>query len=289
MNALAKCFRNISVVISLWAVAPGALPAAEYEWTFSERLSIALGNGAMSYADGSVTEGLTRFGVTDGSTIPHIGGRPATYMHVPAFTGAGNGYHLKLHDSPANGGGSLINQYTVMYDLYLPGSPNWTALFNADPRNTSGNDADWYIAPDGGIGIGTGGYSPAGTIMPNTWYRIGLSVNLTANTASTYVNGTLVKQNSGTLYARDGRLALFPNNHTLHSLLLFNEASTSGVYTHELYVNTVYFTDRTLTPAQMAAFGGPNAVGIAVPEPGKWPLLGIGTLAFMLWRQHWKR
>jgi len=291
MKATSTACATSLIAASLLLMAANGVRAAQYEWTFSQGdLSPALGNGIMSYADGVITAALTTFGTTDGSTVPHIGGQPATYMHVLQLAGLGNGYHLKFNDSGANGGGGYINQYTVMYDVYLPGAAGWTALFNADPENTSGNDGDFYIAPDGGIGIGAGGYSAAGTIAPNTWYRIGFAVDLAAGASSTYVNGSLVKQNSGGLYALDGRFSLYSNADTLPSLLLFNEGDPSGIYTHELYVSSVYFTDQTLNPSQMAALGGPNAAGIApVPEPGTWALLGMGALAFAFWRRQWKK
>src|SRR6185436_9209961 len=88
----------ILVLVAMSCVAMSR--AAQYEWTFYQgNLSTTLGNGVMSYADGATTAGLTTFGTTDGTTIPHIGGQPASYMHVPAFTGLGNGYHLRLNSS----------------------------------------------------------------------------------------------------------------------------------------------------------------------------------------------
>ncbi|HWN97219.1 MAG TPA: PEP-CTERM sorting domain-containing protein, partial [Methylomirabilota bacterium] len=103
-----------------------------------------------------------------------------------------------------------------------------------------------------------------------------------------YVNGTLVKQNSGAGLL-DGRWALYSNIDAGPDLLLFNEGDTSGQYTHELYVNSIYFTDRTMTPVELTALGGPNAAGIVVPEPSTWALLGLGAVAFGLWRRSSKR
>ena len=76
-----------------------------YEWRFTNAdLSAALGNGVMTYADPSTTPGLTSFGTTDGSTVPHINGSPAKYMHVPGFTLSTDGYLLQFNDSGPNVG-----------------------------------------------------------------------------------------------------------------------------------------------------------------------------------------
>ena len=248
----------------VWSFTVSAIPAATnavYEWTFDSRnLSAAIGNGEMEYADGA-TAGLTAFGTTDGVSVPHIGGRPAGYLRVPAFAGVGNGYLLTFNDSGPNGGGAYINRYTVIFDVLVPGSLNYLPFFNTNPENA--NDADFYLVPDGGVGIGTGGYSAPGTIALNMWHRVAFVGDLVANQLRFYVNGTLVKQNnlSGLL---DGRWSLYSNVDGGPDLLLFNEGDTSGQYTHEVYVSSIAFIDRALTAGELAALGGAKAAGIFV-------------------------
>jgi hypothetical protein len=246
-----------------------------YEWRFTAGdLGAALGNGVMDYADGATTMGLTSFGTTDGSTVPHMGGVPAKYMHVPAFNNDANGYHLTFNATgPNTGTNAYINRYTAIFDLLIP-SPiavsDWLPFFNTDPFNL--NDADFYFAGDGSIGIGSG-YSSAGTILSNTWYRIVFAADLAANTLTYYVNGTNVKSR-----AADGvgeRWALYSNQDSGPDLLLFNEGDSSGTYTHELYVGSVAFTDRVLSAAEAAALGGPNANGILVRSFSPQPTLSI--------------
>jgi hypothetical protein len=257
--------------------------AADYEWTFSQgNLNAAFGDGVMQYADGAISQGLTGFGTTDGSTVPNINGQAATYMRVPAFSGLGNGYLLTLTSSGPNGGGAYINQYTFIFDVLSPGSLNWTPFFNTEPGNA--NDADFYLAGDGSIGIGILGYSGAGVIQADAWYRIAFAADLGAGTVSYFVNGSSVyDQTGGSLL--DGRLSLYSNADTGADVLLFNEGDTSGQYTHELLVNSIYFTDRMLSAADIAALGGPNALGIAVPEPSSLLLLALGAGAFAAWRR----
>jgi len=262
-------------------------PYTGYEWRFtSGDLVAALGDGVMDYADGATTMGLTTFGTTDGSTVPHIGGVPAKYMHVPAFTSDANGYLLTFNATgPNTGTNAYVNRYSAIFDLLIP-SPiaggDWLPFFNTDPFNL--NDADFYFAGDGSIGIGGGGYSSAGTILANTWYRIIFAADLAANTLTYYVNGAAVKTRSAD--GLGGRWALYSNQDAGPDLLLFNEGDSSGVYTHDLYLASVAFTDRAMTAADAAALGGPNANGILVRSFAPRPALTIqsaGGNAIVSW------
>ncbi|MDQ6632296.1 MAG: hypothetical protein M3Y82_11175, partial [Verrucomicrobiota bacterium] len=231
-------------------------PPLIYEWTFDHHdLSAALGPGLLTYAD-DATPGVTSFGTTDGATLPHIGGKPAAYMHVPAFTGLSNGYLVELTASDPNGGGQFINQYTFIADVLLPGSVNFMPFFNTNPQNQ--NDADFYIAPNGSVGIQV--YSSPGLITSNTWYRIAFVADLALSRLIYFVNGLPVgTNNTPTL---DGRWALFSEDNPGADLLLFNEGDLSGVYTHEVYVAHVAMIPRNLSASEIAILGGPVAEGI---------------------------
>ena len=253
------------VVGDVWSFTTKPINNAIYEWNFANGdLAPALGNGIMAYADGVTTSNLTVFGTTDGSTVPHIGGKPAKYLRAPAFTGIGNGYSVTFTDSPPNGGGVTINQYTAIFDVLLPATINWFPFFNTNPSNAIGNDADFYVAPDGSLGIFAIGYSAAGTISANTWYRIAFAADLTANTVTYYVNGAPVCTGVADI---DGRHSIYSNMNPGPDLLLFNEGDTSGVYTHVVYLSSFFFTDRTMSAPEIAALGGPKARGILEPAP----------------------
>lgn len=258
------------------SLAAGQTGAASYEWTFNGgNLSASLGSGSMTYAGASA--GLTTFGTTGGG-VPNIGGNVANYMHVPAFTSAANGYLLEFANTGPNGGGLYVNNYTIIFDVYIP-SP-WpldymVPFFNTNPGN--GNDADFYLYGDGEIGIGGGGYSAPGALTPDTWNRVAFVANCSAGTLSYYVNGTNVKTRGG-VSLDDGIFALYSNLDPGADLLLFNEPT--GLYTHELYLNSVAFVDYAMTGTELSSLGGPNALGIlAVPEPSSLSIALFGLLA----------
>jgi len=83
------------------------------------------------------------------------------------------------HGIPANGGGSLVNQWTLQIDFSVPMLDTWYAFFQ-----TLDGDADLFVAkteaPDIGrvpnsIGCGSTRYTEA-TITAETWYRMLVSV-----------------------------------------------------------------------------------------------------------------
>jgi hypothetical protein len=253
-----------------------------YEWRFTQGdLSTDLGNGVMSYAD-SGTAGQTAFGTTDGSSVPHINGTPAKYMHVPAFVSDIDGYQLSLNDTGPNvETNDYINRYTVLFDALVPAPLDWLPFFNTDPLNL--NDADFYLAYDGSIGIGDG-YSATGVVNANTWNRIAFVADLAANTLTYYVNGTNVATKVAD--GLGGRWSLYSALDSVPQLWLFNEGDSSGTYTHQLYISSVAVADRVLNGAEVAALGGPSANGILRPSFASRPPLTIqrsGTNAAVSW------
>lgn len=238
-------------------------PAVFGLWNFDGDLSLAAGVGALEYADGDLTAGLTSFEVTDGGAVPHIDGQPAQFMRVPAFAELSNGYNLTL-PMPPNGGGRYVNQYTLILDVLVPLDVNWLPFFNTNPGNSSGNDADFYLSDTGALGIGALGYSPGGTIAPDTWYRIAFVANLASGRVTYYVNGQAVHTRTGGPLL-DGRFSLNSQNDPGTDLRLFNEGDTSGQYTHEVLVNSLFFTDRAMSASEVQALGGPTAAGIPAP------------------------
>jgi uncharacterized protein YjdB len=96
-----------------------------------------------------------------------------------------------VHGIVPNGGGSKVNEYTLMLDVLGSSSEfaGWLSVYNTRPNN-SGEGVLWI---DGGgyIGYATlGGYSNAVTLTPDTWHRVVIAAKL-GESLKVYVDGQL--------------------------------------------------------------------------------------------------
>jgi hypothetical protein len=266
MHSKAASIRASVLVLAL----PALAQAANYEWTFNDgSLTDFFSNGTMTPS--GVT--ATNIEFTNGGAIPHIGGVPARVLNVPVFNDFADGFQLALNATGPNGGGSYVNQYTFIFDVYSPGAAGWQALFQTDPLNSPDNDADWYIAPDSSLGIADIGYSAPQAVTQDAWHRLTFAAAL-GSEINYYIDGVLVGTFGGN--AIDGRFALYSNLDGGDDVRLFNEGDQSGNYTHAMYVNSVAFVDRKLSDAEIVALGEPKAAGILAPEPGAGLVLLLG-------------
>jgi hypothetical protein len=266
---------RIKSLLALVLALPTFVQAANYEWTFNAgNLADFFGNGTMT-PSGATTSNIV---FTDGGTIPHIGGVAARVLNVPVSADFADGFQLALNATGPNGGGLYVNQYTFIFDIYSPGAAGWQALFQTDPFNAPGNDADWYIAPDSSLGISGIGYTSPGAVTQDSWHRLTFAATL-GTEVKYYIDGMLAGTFGG--HEIDKRFALYSNLDAGDDVRLFNEGDTSDNYTHNLFVNSIAFVDRQLSDAEVAALGAPKPAGILVPEPaaGAFLLLGIAGLA----------
>jgi predicted phosphodiesterase len=212
------------------------------QWEFNGSLASATGgsNLVAGFAAPATAPGVA-------FTTTTIAGQTA---QVASFT---RGTFFRMtHGLGVNGGGAFLNRYTVVMDVMFPTRPTgWAALWQTGPANA--NDADWFINPQGGIGIG-GNYG--GTLADGTWYRLALVVDATTGTYNSYVNGAAVQQNTGVTldsrFSADGVALLFADE---------DQENAAG------YVNSVQVRPEALTAADVAALGGPAAGGIPTPQP----------------------
>lgn len=111
-------------------------------------------------------------------------------------------YYRMAHGAEANGGGSYLNQYTLVFDFKIPVLGFWYSFYQTNEANA--NDGEAFVNPNGQIGVGATGYS---TIMieENVWYRLAIAIDLAAGSITYYLNGTEIQQGTG--LGVDGRFS----------------------------------------------------------------------------------
>lgn len=233
-------------------------------WQFNGDFSRAAGGGSLVPASSVSAQQIT----FEAATIDNL---PAQVASVPAFSAGAHGLHLAM-PTTGNGGGEYLNQYTFVWDIFIPEAVSWTPLFNTEP--SGGNDADFYVSDAGALGIGALGYSPGGLILPDTWYRIAFTADLPRGEVIYYINGTQVHKRTGGSLA-EGRFALYTGTHTGADVLLFSEPT--GDYNHALKVNSMLFVDRALTPDEITALNGPKARGLVKPLAANYASFGLNN------------
>jgi YVTN family beta-propeller protein len=188
-----------------------------------------------------------------------IGGQPARVMAFGS-NAVSEGFYVR-HGIKPNGGGRFVNQYTLLMDVLFPAPADgqWRSLFQTDPFNRPGNDADFLVgngsATPNPNGLGAEGVFH-GTLAPGTWYRMAFVVDLTAPAGrqlTKYINGINVGSQSLS-GGVDGRFALGP------AAQLF--ASGVAGFTQPGFVNSIQFVNSVVPPAKIAALGGPTAAGL---------------------------
>jgi len=263
--------RSVGLVVAL---TPIAASGAEFMWNFNagdlSTTSQVGGTAQLDYFNFE-TQAVTQFGNTASNpNVPDLPDGPASYVFTGVIPNDGvGGYGLSYTGVTGNGGGIYVNDFTFIFDVFIP-TLNWTPFFNTNESHN--NDADWYVAPDGRLGIGSIGYAPAGTVASGEWTRLAFVRDRTNNIVKYYKNG--VEVFSGAAGSVDGRFSLYTSSDgsgpspASNSLIIYGEGDTSGNYTNDIYTSSIFFADSALSPLKIGAMGGPRAAGIALPLLG---------------------
>jgi hypothetical protein len=247
------------------------------QWDFNSGNLTATVGQALQYFDSTV-QADTSFGTTTSLGVSDIAGQPASVMFCnPSVIGAANWGGLILPNGMGpNGGGTNVNQYTVIVDLLYP---NWTsgfyrALWQTTPQDT--NDADAFFNGNNGIGISS---QYDGTLTLDEWHRVVLAFDLTKREFGKYIDGTNVLTGpvgaapfgpndaqylSASTVPTDGggvdmRWSLGPT-----ALLLADGGDDGEV--QPVYVSSVQVRNARMTDAAIAALGAPTATKIPRPS-----------------------
>jgi len=238
------------VFLALGLAVPGNALANATQFDFAGNLRATLGAGTLDYYGAS--SGLVLFGTASSFGLPALPGGDASVMQFPAFSPS-QGLSFDTASEPS-GGGSMVNQYTMIWDVLYPnvGAVGFACLYQADGTNAS--DGEVFIRNDGGIGV-HGQYH--GKVNSNQWHRIAVVVDLVTQKMAKYVDGEHVGTQDLSS-AVDGRHALHAAGAALQTLLLTDNDNE----TNDGYINCFYFVDQLLSDSDIAEFGGPHADGV---------------------------
>ncbi|HTI71015.1 MAG TPA: hypothetical protein VMF06_13680 [Candidatus Limnocylindria bacterium] len=196
----------------------------------------------------------TEFGTTTSFGIPDINGKPAKVMHVPGDVSPRIGYAM-THGIPPNGGGTKVNQYTLVMDVLVAETgPGAAALLRVRPTGADDGDLFWQ---GNNFGQGGGGYNGTGAFTPGVWHRVVAAYDEAATppVVTKYVDG--IKQDDWT--ANQG---LDHPRRALNPVAYLFADGTPADERREMWVNSVQIRPGKLSDAQIVLLGGPDANGI---------------------------
>lgn len=260
--------------------------------------------------------GIGNLGANDGTVV----------MRVPDARGYGLVTGLMASFQRAGSPPAKLNRYSVVMDVYVPGStdaiqpPNYLTLV----QTRLGQDNAWFIKKStDATGVAT---SYGGAVTPNAWNRLALVMSLDEPTSlpryQAFVNGALASSlvwdavdalrgtpDFGTREQElltydlvpDGTFSIGTLNDSFSglgsqsALFLFNadrNDAANGLLTGELgelYVANLQFRDDALSAGDVLALGGAAPGVVPVPEPSTWALLGAAGAAALVGRRASRR
>ena len=251
----------------------------EYEWDFeiSPGAGVTTVTGQWDFNDGNLkstfgrdleylTEdfaGRVTYGTTTSLGIPDINGEPADVIAIPDADGKDTSIGLVMyHGIEPNGGGTRVNQYTLIMDVMVGEEGGAAGIVQIDSPRPGANgvipnsgDSDFFWQGNN-MGQGQGGYVGDGSFIPNEWHRIVFAVDLAGDPrlVTKYVDG--VKQHDWRQNSIDQpRRALLADYS-----ILFTDGDDGEQ--RGWWVNSVQIREGKMSDVEIETLGGPTADGL---------------------------
>jgi hypothetical protein len=260
-----RAMKRVTALLTLAAMAGTAAAQVESQWNFDGNLDAAFGAGVLDYWTPDA-EAKTTYGTATALAITTPDGGDPNVAAIDFVTDLEA--FLCLHGAGPNGTGAYTNNYTMIWDIYVPQTSwdnfNWLSVYNTNDTNS--NDGDhwiWMGAEPGEFGVGTLSYG--GAIMPGTWHRY--AVTFEANDTGDvkhkrFVDGTLIGVAETGV---DGTFSLYNTDHP-DNPWFFLMADDSGDMA-PCVISSFYFADYAWEAADIGALGCVSAGGATTPGP----------------------
>jgi hypothetical protein len=217
------------------------------------------GTYAASFGDGSMnrrTQDGTTFGdAAEIGAAPLPGSQNEALLGFPA-TEPGQGYAIDPGITTA------IGSYTLIFDLFIPGgqASGYGALLQT--ARAEGGDADLFLRQldDGSMGLGISGQYD-GSMSFDAWHRVAVTVAAGEDgqsLLSKFIDGVKVGEQS----VDSARFTLAGESGFM--VLTDDDGETWGGW-----LNSLHFTDRAMSEAEITALGGATAGGIIPHAPAE--------------------
>jgi hypothetical protein len=176
-------------------------------------------------------------------------GEGFTFVYGPkagdgAVQVAKGSYFKALHGMAANGGGSRVNNYSVMFDFKVPELGRYYSFIQTTLENN--DDAEFFLRPAGNLGIGGTGYSEH-VVTTNKWHRLVISASM-GNAYLYYLDGRLIHTGNIENASIDSRWSWLPEG----VLFLADDDGEDA----DIDVSNIAVWDRALSEEEVDILGG---------------------------------
>ena len=185
--------------------------------------------------------------ISDGNGVNKEDG----YVYIPC------GAYIKADFSdlpgfvnPADPENPYVGIYSVVLDVKVPKLGTYYCLFQSNPGNST--DSKLCINGSGNFGSGfLNGYDTSWKAVPDTWYRLTLTVNQPDGHYALYADGNLITEGESANVSKiDGRYAL-----EKEGTLFFADDNEEDA---PMYCSKIMFFDKALSNAEVKALGSPK-------------------------------